>query len=391
MRVDKNGDTLWTRSYDGGSNLFDRAWWIKTIPGTNDFFLTGPKTIHPDENSDIWIMRIDSVGNIKGQSVWQDTLRLGPSDVRWGCLTPEGGCLVVGATRLRDTTYIEGTDTITHRNSTAVIIKTDSLCNILWFKEYNRGNSDHYTRSVTACVDGGYLVSTYDKYPGWTWILRIDEMGDTLWTDYIGLDPWDPETRLANFTMVVNDAGSGYYFAGSGQGWAWIIRTDSNLNEYWRVPADFGSSSDQFLSCVLTPDGGVCASGQTYSVAPTAYSDIFVMRLDRWGGDYAGVAESAQKPNNIHINAYPNPFNSSVRINVDIGSISPPGACRVDIFDLSGRLVESLDLMNNSNTKGANDDRSISWQPSPSVPTGVYLVKMEIDHRTVSKRLIYLK
>ena len=369
VRVDKNGDTLWTRGY--GGNRFDRAWWIKDIPGSSDFFIAGPcASFGPDMPStdyeNLWIMRIDSVGNVLAEGLWSDSTRDGHSDVRWGDNTPDGGCVLIGSTDLRDTSYYYAPydSIVTHRISRIVLIKVDSLCNIEWSKVYDRGLSDHYPRAITRCRDYGYMMICYDKWPAWTLAIRLDDNGDTLWSGYIGLDLSDPSTRLANFMMVIKDAGTGFYFAGSGQGWGWVIRTDANLNEVWRVPANFGSASEVFQSCVLTSDGGCCAVGYTYSLPPTAYSDLFAMRVTRFGGDYTGVSEQlSAKPDKININAYPNPFNSSCKL--DLSSFI--GIEGLEIFDISGRLVDEIPI---------EMGKSVIWKPKEELPSGVYLIRV---------------
>jgi len=392
VRVDKFGDTLWTKSYDG-DDRFDRAWWIKNIPGSNDFFFTGPITVNPDGFADIWIMRIDSVGNTIADVVWTDSTRDGHADVRWGAITPDGGCIVVGSSDLRDTSYYYAPydSIVTHRISRALVIKTDSLCNILWTKTYDTGCSDHYSRSITACPGGGYLMTTYNKWPAWTWCLRLDEDGDTLWTDYVGLDPADSTSRLANFSMVINAPGGGFYFAGSGQGWAWITKTDDYCNELWSVPLDLGGYTELFLNCVATPDGGCCACGQTYSVYPSAYSDILAMRVNRWGEDYYGVPEVASaRPEEIEIRAYPNPFNSAV--NIRVLGLGARGSA-VEVFDINGRMVEEIPVNWSDSEKPSSTTASCvcRWSPSEGTHSGTFFIRIDNGKSVASRKIVYLR
>jgi hypothetical protein len=333
------------------------------------------------------------VGNILGESLWADSTRDGASDVRWGAFTPEGGCIVVGSTDLRDTSYYYAPydSIITHRVSRIVLVKTDPLCNILWSKVYDRGLTDHYPRSITACNGGGYNVLVRDKWPAWTLIMHIDESGDTLWSKHVGLDPADTTARLANFNMIVNDADDGYYLAGSGQGWAWVIRTDENLDEMWRVPANIGSHSEVFLDCVLTNEGGCSALGYTYSLPPTAYMDIFAMRVTRFGEDYVSVSEGVvEKPAEISLWAYPNPFNSSVKISLSGVVGASPGSVQVgvQIFDISGRMVADMPVTNNAEELFV--PTPLIWTPDKSLGSGTYLVRTS-GEKSIACRVVYLK
>ena len=382
IRIDKAGDTLWTTTF--GGDRFDRAWWIKQIPGKDEFFLTGPTASYgPDMPStdyeNIWILRIDGDGNLLHEGVWAPETRAGHGDVRWGELTPDGGCIVIGATDLRDTSYYyaDYDSVVTHRISRTVIVKADSMCNIEWHKIYDTGCTDHYPRSITACADGGYLALVRDKWPAWTWMLRLDEFGDTLWTGYVGLDPLDSTVRLANYNMVVTAPDGGFYFAGGGQGWAWITKTDAYLNEQWSLPFDLGGESETFLSCKVTPEGGCVACGQTYSVYPSVYSDIFVARVSRFGDDWYNVEEKQRElPRTPEIAVCPNPFNASVKIVADGLDLAD---CDIEIFDLAGKLLDKL------------APGELVWHPSPRISTGTYLIRVSIGGESYTAKAVYLK
>ncbi len=380
VRVDKNGDTLWTRDY--GGDLFDRAWWVQQIPGKDEFFLAGPTQTYgfPSPTTDyenIWVLRIDGEGNLLHHGWWADPTRDGHSDVRWGTVAPDGGVVVVGSTDLRDTSYVSDGETLEHRISRAVVAKFDSTCELEWSHVYDTGCSDHYSRSITSVSSGGYLMTTYNHYPSWTWCLRLDEMGDTLWTGYVGYNHEDSTTRIANYTMVV-EARDGFYFGGGGGGAARITKTDFDLREEWTAIYDFGIKSETFLSCVAMPDGGCAACGQTYSWAPVDESDIWCARTDRWGNDWVdGIEEPVKGPVAMEIKAWPNPFNSACRI--DFNQENVTYYTDVDIFDLSGRKVATL------------DEYPYIWQPEQSTSSGIYMAKARIYEKEYTQRLVYVK
>jgi len=387
VRVDKYGDTIWTKSY-GGYN-YDRSWCIRTIPGSSDFFLVGPTASYgPDMPSDdyenIWIIRIDSVGNIVNQNYWSDDTRDGHTDVRWFCPTPDNGIVLVGDIDDHDTTYVVESDTITRRICKMVIVKTDSMCNILWSKVIDRGYF-HYCRSVCPYYGGGYLALTYDQDPSQTWMLLFDEDGDTVWTKYVGLD--STGTVYANYRMVIQAPDSGFYIAGSGGGAARILHTDKNMNKIWEAVYDAGSYTELLNSCIITSDSGCFAAGQSYSHYPTSYSDIYAFRIDRDGNDCAGIDEKiVSKPDAIDISAYPNPFNSSV-------SITAPAGTEIKIFDLRGtlRLLSVPDAPLSLGETEMTNTRTFIWHPDKSIASGIYFVRASIEGQTIVKRIIYLK
>ncbi len=401
VRVDKYGDTMWTKSY--GGYYFDRTWCVRLIPGTSDFFLVGPtESYGPDMPStdyeNIWIIRIDSVGNIVSQSYWADDTRSGHTDVRWFCLTPDNGIVLVGDTDDHDTTYSDGDSTVTRRICKMVIAKTDSMCNIIWSKVIDRGYF-HYCRSVCPYYGGGYLALTYDQNPSRTWMLLFDEDGDTVWTKYIGLDSTGTSV-VANYRMIVQAPDSGFYIAGSGGGAARILCTDKELNTRWEALYDYGPLTELLNSCVMTPDSGCFAAGQSYSRYPYDYSDIYAFRVDRDGEDFAAVKETkVSKPAEISISISPNPFNSSCKIAINCHSRengNPEGRAVLEIYDLRGNIVWQTNLSDSKGRPQRDAKRQWSsgtlvWTPDKSIASGIYLVQATSSGQTIAKRIVYIK
>lgn len=384
VRVDKDGDTLWTKGI--GGQYFDRGWCIQPIPGTSDFYVVGqtctygPATPSPDQ-ANIWLLRIDSLGNMLHTNGW-GIIGAGDADSRWCCVAPDGGCVLVGFYDRRDTSYFyEPYDSvITHEQCQAVFIKADAECNEVWQKVYDRSYF-HYCRGITNTLDGGFLAITYDQYPNRTWALRLDENGDTLWTKHLALDSTGTGV-VANFTMVVQGPDSGFYFAGSGGGKARILHTDQNCDEIWHFENDFGGQSEYYASCIMTEDSGCCAVGVTYSIGPSVYQDLFASRIDRWGNDYSGIGESKSIiPDELVMTAYPNPFNSSVYIDFTEMGIeqSKIETINVDIFNIAGEKVAEL------------IDSEKIWTPGEHIPTGTYLLRAKTNKTIVTRKVIYLK
>jgi hypothetical protein len=102
-------------------------------------------------------------------------------------------------------------------------------------------------------------------------------------------------------------------------------------------------------------------------------------------------------PNNKQINAFPNPFNSSVRISVGAIHELP---VQIEIYDIAGKLVFTpcgadaplSPLSRGTDTNAKHEGQGVFiWRPAPSIPSGVYLVKAKIGNETAIKRVVYLK
>jgi len=88
------------------------------------------------------------------------------------------------------------------------------------------------------------------------------------------------------------------------------------------------------------------------------------------------------RPESFGITAsYPNPFNPSVHLHVDL----PPGhVAQLQILDLRGALVEGLVI---------EQPGEVTWRPEPWIPGGVYFVRLEaagLPHGSIHK-VTYLK
>jgi|GEM_PF-1966456 len=133
------------------------------------------------------------------------------------------------------------------------------------------------------------------------------------------------------------------------------------------------------------------------------------------------VGESAPLPKTLEIRAYPNPFNSTVRISIEgTGAIHelPLQPLLIEIFDLTGRRIDVI-ARSDSDEKSpyASDEISplwvemtaksegdcfglrsrndgmieFSWSPPESLPSGVYLIRAFLVENSVAKRVVYLK
>ncbi len=88
-------------------------------------------------------------------------------------------------------------------------------------------------------------------------------------------------------------------------------------------------------------------------------------------------------PDDFELSAYPNPFNNQLNIRYQI---KPVSTSQINIFDLSGRLVDSFSNMNTTNSY-----TNYIWNAA-SVSSGIYFVQLIVDRIPAqSEKVVLLK
>ncbi len=100
--------------------------------------------------------------------------------------------------------------------------------------------------------------------------------------------------------------------------------------------------------------------------------------------DVVSHPPSIDRPSDFQLlSAYPNPFNSEVKIRIRPGF---SGIYRMSVYDLNGRLVDRQD---HRLRKGVHD---IAWRPDERLSAGVYFVQWSrVDRRLSTGKIVYLK
>ena len=93
--------------------------------------------------------------------------------------------------------------------------------------------------------------------------------------------------------------------------------------------------------------------------------------------------EKAPIPNEFTINSlYPNPFNPVLYINIDMPQA---GVIQVEILDIGGAHIETL--FSGFKQPGSYQ---LNWN-AESMPSGVYLVSLKSDDKTMTENVVLLK
>jgi len=373
VKTDSVGDTLWTRQY-GGENRWEGS--MSIIQTDDGYLFTGYKSTDGLNGKDVWLVKINS----QGDTLWTQTY--GGSGWEEGSSlinTVDGGFLIAGTTTSFGAGYPD-----------YWLIKTDSEGDTLWTHAYG-GTAFDDGKSVIQTIDGGYLVAghTYSFGAGlWDiWLIKTDSQGDTLWTRTYG----GSETDLAYH--VIQSIDGGYLVVGSTQSFgagsrdAWLVKTDSLGNTLWTRTYG-GAEWDEGWSLIETDDDGYLVAGTSGSW--TQLFNLWLIKIDT-EGNTTGVSvkeTTGSRPSSIgSLTLYPNPFNPSTTIEYELPEQSNVSLV---VYDITGREVTTLV----NQTKQPGNYKS-HWNGMDNtgnqLPAGMYFARLQIGDYSSVVKMVYLQ
>jgi len=191
---------------------------VLSIQMTSDggYIMTGSTMSFGAGNSDVYLIRADSMGNI----IWTRTY--GGAGVDLGHAvqqTTDGGYIVAG----RTLSFGAGFDDV-------YLIKTDAAGDTLWTKAYGGGGFDG-ARDVRQTTDGGYIVGCHTNSFGAgaidIYLIKTDSIGNVLWAKTYG------GTKGELIRSVRQTTDGGYIALGGTQSFVngnddiYLVKTDS--------------------------------------------------------------------------------------------------------------------------------------------------------------------
>jgi hypothetical protein len=322
IKADSLGNEIW-RKYYGESGL-DYYIAEPYIIDDNTIVLPGRKFYWPQSGpislkwTKTWIVTVDSLGNVKSE--WES-----PENVENGIPTrmlkmPNGNWLY---TTSEFTPIPEFSDF----GLRPKIVCRDNNFNLVW--EQDLGNypiSINYTIDLQSTSDGNYIVAGRDVFSTSEWgsfICKFAPNGEAIW-------------RYTNYCEPVEDC-------------------------------------EQFLGGVVElPSGSIVAAGYVENFAEgKAYG--LLIKLDKNGcidTSCSGTTGTYDVELASKIKVYPNPTSDALNISNPIGE-------RIEVFDMTGRLVRSVQVQGNNQILYLHD-----------LPAGAYVVTMQEKNLRVSYQII---
>ncbi|WP_456423579.1 protein kinase domain-containing protein, partial [Thermococcus sp.] len=260
LRLNANGNIKWQKTYGGKS--IDEANAV-AIADNGDIIIAGNTFSFGTVIEDIWVLRLDSEGNVK----WAKTYGGESTDHAHAVAIADNGDIIVAG------------DTDSFGDSRDVwVLRLDSNGNVKWQKTYGGSGWDGYWDVNVAIAPNGDIIVAGDTDSFGAggrdfWILRLDANGNVKWQKTYGGSGWDVAYAVAiadNGDIIV--AGKTYSF-GAGYGDAWVLRLDENGNVKWQKIYGGGNSK----AVILTENGDIIVVGGYYG------NNIWVLHLPQNG------------------------------------------------------------------------------------------------------------
>jgi len=170
------------------------------------------------------------------------------------------------------------------------LVKIDSLGDTIWSRTYG-GSGEDRSFAIAETVGGGYAMTgettSYGNGPSDIWLVKTDTNGYTIFTRTYGGDYDDQGVSLLslddNGFLVVGSTGKNDPNEGASYD-VFVIRTDSLGDTLWTCTIG-GSSDDMGWSAVQTLDNGylVAAMTKSYSSGDAGRSDIWLIKINDYG------------------------------------------------------------------------------------------------------------
>jgi hypothetical protein len=255
-----NLDTAWVNSYGGKGNDIGTD-----LKETSDkgFIIAGTSDTYGNGNTSFYLIKTDSLGKHK----WSKSIGTSFNDIANSIeIANDKGYFISGYSNNNIQKGYDG-----------YLIKTDSLGNLLWTKNYG-GDDWDFIYNSTLMPDGGLILcgESYSESKGGSdsYILRLNSIGDTIWTKKIGSTGDDA-------LYSVEQSGKSIYAVGkifdstSNKTNSIIYKFDFNgnlINQAIYIPDPTRNSL--YTDLFITNNGDVLLCGKNYNES----SHLYVLR-----------------------------------------------------------------------------------------------------------------
>lgn len=277
--------------FDGlGQIIFQKTYggsgsdWGNSVVQADDggYVICGWTTSFGAGNSDVYVVKT----NLSGDTLWTRTYGGASDDAAYSIQKTIDGCYII----------VGHTNSFGAGGYDVYLLKINSLGDTLWTRTYGGINND-YGNSVEQTTDTGYIISgqtqSYGDGASDVYLIKTDSIGLIKWTKTFGGTGNEYGNTVHQTTdggYIVDGSTLSFGLAGSFDNY--LVKTDSNGALLWsRV---FGGNGDENAGSVLqTNDGNYLLAGITNSFG-SGSDDMYLIKTDSvgdtlWTKTYGGI------------------------------------------------------------------------------------------------------
>ena len=344
-----SGDSTW--SYD--PSIHGRVY---ALIGTRD---GGCLITSRDSMLYMGLIKLDSTGHEEWNHGYDDPRVLGTT--AYGVAeTQDSGFILCGNVTDYTASYVQQ-------------VRVNSQGETLWTRLYS-GPEGQSLQAVCETPDRGFFAvgSAFDTLLSHNavYLVRTDSNGAITWTRSISLPGAGTQA-----TALCETHDSGYVVAGQidwgDSARAWLVKLDASADTVWTSVLP-GRGREQAKEIWQTADGGYVIAGT--SDAPN--DSILLVKTDSLGHVASGVAEGKSAICKfLALSVEPNPVSGIALVDY---SLPRESGVSLGLYDVTGRQVRSWVGLRTSGFR--LDIRSI--------PAGVYLLRLESDCGSTTRKLV---
>jgi hypothetical protein len=352
-----NGDTAWSRIYDGRGGGYDYASAVDTDDEGN-IYVTGIAYGGWEPNSDATTIKYYS----NGDTAWARSYNgVGNStDAARAIVTDYSGCA-----------YVAGSTGFPRYPYCSLLIKYLPDGDIAWVTIDSASNR----ASFIGLDSFGNIYTAGDN------ITKHNSDGDVVWTREYGR----PNSRLDVISAFIVDSLGNSYVSGlswlDGSYYDYLtMKFDTNGDVLWTQAYNGpGNNVDKARGLAVDRFDNVYVTGVSYS--RETYNDILTIKYVQSSTGFRG--ESSQMPNSsTFFHSYPNPFNKETVIKY---TLAGPSQVSLLIYNLLGQRVALL--VDSFQERG---EHSATWGAG-NLPSGIYFARLAVRSESWEIKVTLLK
>jgi hypothetical protein len=390
--TDKKGNPRWSRIF--GKNGYDEG---HSVQQTDDggFIITGITQSPQDDSQRVWLLRTNELGD----TLWTCKYLVGDwSEGKCVLPTDDGGFIIAGTVeswndnagarlvvppaleeylkiRSVEKNIVLRKDMFKMHNESEILNQYPEINTQQVISSETYRDIEHY-RSV---ISQEKIIEGKDA-----WLIRTNELGDILWTQIIGGPGWDDIHSLSP------TSDGGYVLAGekymekTDSQDIWLIRVNEMGDTLWTTT--LGDSSNEVAYDIKqTQDNGYIVTAMKHN----RELDVDQTWLLRYGEEASGIENPIERnPTQFVLDQnFPNPFNSRTIINYKLRMTNK---VNLSIYNLLGQQI--ITLVSEIQNAGSHQ---VEWngidQAGQTVSSGIYLYKLETENDVQMRKMMMIK